>query len=789
MAFAQDIGAIHGTVVDPTGAVVVGANVVVQMDGAQIVRTIATDQQGRYQITGLPTGRFLLRVTAPGFQPAESAGQLTSNGAAVHGIRLAVEGVAESTTVVQRLLIDPDASGPRRNLNLHSLTELPKSAPNRAMSSAVKTLPGVVEEENGRLHVRGSEVQPQYVLDGVPIADNLSGTFGTELDTQSLESAELITGNVPAQFGPGAGTVINVSTRSGLNAPLHARFGVSAGSFTAGAANVQIGGRIGRFGVFAGADAARTNRFLDPPGFDDNDEEAAGRNQGDDEEEERSVHNNGGAVRLFTRFDWPASNKDVFHLTVSANGTNFQVPNSAESQEAGQDQRQELRDDFQSFAWNHRLNSLTEFGVALSRRSSTARLLDPLKTGFPFYAEQNRRQRSEGFKASLTRTGSKGNLYIGGETYRYPIREQFQGASTEIEGDDPNEPIGQYTPETPFVFDQRKTSMRTAVYAQGRLQLLRRLSADVGVRFDDYRIVVKENALTPRVGVAYSFSRTSTVLRAAYNRLFHTPPMENLLLSSTPSVAVLSPTADEVTTRPVLPERQNHYEFGVQQQVGQHFRVDVAHYVKKIRNFSDEEQFLSSGIVFPVSLARADIQGTELRLDLLDVYGFRAYGSYANANATITTPITGGLFLNDEGEGEEGFFNVSGVTLPADQDERNEVHFGTTYVHKSGAWAGLEGRYDSGVPTHFDPAEYPTFDPLLQAQLDPIRQRIKPRMIFSVAAGIKLFRERENTVSLQFGINNLFDRFYLYNFRSVFSGTHLGRPQDLFVRMVVDWGR
>jgi outer membrane receptor protein involved in Fe transport len=261
------------------------------------------------------------------------------------------------------------------------------------------------------------------------------------------------------------------------------------------------------------------------------------------------------------------------------------------------------------------------------------------------------------------------------------------------------------------------------------------------------------------------------------------------LLSSTQTAGVLSAAANEMTTRVVLPEIQNHYEFGIQQQLGQHLRIDAVRYIKNIRNFSDEEQLLTSGIVFPVSIAKADVRGTELRLDVFDLHGFRAYASYANARAVITTPITGGLFLNDEEEGEEAAFGIAGVTLPADQDERNELHFGTTYSHKSGMWIGMGGRYDSGVPTHFDTREYFTFDPAIQGLLDPTRQRIKPRTILNLAGGIKLFRESANPVSFQVSINNLFDRFYLYNFRSVFSGTHLGRPREMMVRMTVDWGK
>jgi len=83
--------------------------------------------------------------------------------------------------------------------------------------------------------------------------------------------------------------------------------------------------------------------------------------------------------------------------------------------------------------------------------------------------------------------------------------------------------------------------------------------------------------------------------------------------------------------------------------------------------------------------------------------------------------------------------------------------------------------------------DFPTFDPRIQKELDPVRHRIKPRTIVNMAAGVDLFRESHYPVSLQFGINNLFDRFYLYNFHSIFSGTHVGRPREAVIRLTFHW--
>jgi outer membrane receptor protein involved in Fe transport len=371
------------------------------------------------------------------------------------------------------------------------------------------------------------------------------------------------------------------------------------------------------------------------------------------------------------------------------------------------------------------------------------------------------------------------------------LNERFRLALTDAEEADPEDPISQYTLQDPFLFNQNKTGNRAALFLQNRFRFFDRLSADIGVRFDHYRIVAESNTVSPRIGLAYYVKRTGTVFRAAYNRLSQTPPIENLLLSSSSAAAVLAPTQDPTIPRVVPVEKQNFYEFGVQQQLGKHLRLDLVRYIKNIRNFSDDEQLLTTAIVFPISLAGADIRGTELRLDLVDLHGFTAFASYANARATNTSPITGGLFLSDPDEAdsaEVAALLTPGTKTAADQDERNEAQFGVTYVHRrSGFWGTFGGRFDSGLPTEFDDDDYPTFDPRIQRALDPVRKRLKPRTILNLVAGVDLFRETSHPVSLQAGVNNLTDRFYLYNFRSAFSGTHIGRPREIVGRVVFTW--
>ncbi len=764
-AQTSNTGVVRGTVTDPTGAVIAKASVKLTSVKPEYDRTVITDEEGHYRFVGVPFAPFQLRVEAPGFAPADFRGEV-SGAAVLTNIQFKGASAAVQQITVTGSVMGLASSSSHVDFDDEQLEKRPLQSPNRDLPAVVESVPGAVPEENGRMHMRGAEAQPQYVLDGVPIAENLSSTFATAPDTENLRSTEVITGNLPAEFGERTAGVITLTTKSGLEMPWNGSLSLSGGSFDSGAMDAEFGGHVKNVGVFVTADTSRNRRFLDPP-------------------EIQNFHNRGALAHLFTRFDWSPSTRDAFHLTLATGGSNFQVPNLDEQQEEGQNVRQELRDDYQALHWTHTFNSATLAEISLFRRSSAARVLDPLVTGKPFFIAQNRRQRSEGLRAALSREWSRNWLKAGVEVRRVPMSEGFALAVTDpedIEEEDPDAPVLAYTPENPFLFHEKRTGILSSAFLQDRLKLGERLTVDLGLRLDHPDVAVHATELSPRIGVAYRIARTNTMFHASYNRLIGVPPLENLLLSSSPKARLLEDDEEDAGGRRLNVEKQNNYQFGVRQQLGRHLQLGIVRYVKNITDFIDDAQLFETAVVFPVALARADIRGTELRLNLTSLSGWTGYISYANCRATVTAPLVGGLFIQEEGE-----FSEAGKQFPADSDERNEAQFGVSYTHKSGLWSAFSVRYDSGLPTELEEVDLASLDPRIRQQLDPVRSRMKPRTLLDVAVGTELFRESTHPISVQFGVNNLLERFYLYNFHSVFSGTHIGRPREVMGRITFHW--
>ena len=81
--------------------------------------------------------------------------------------------------------------------------------------------------------------------------------------------------------------------------------------------------------------------------------------------------------------------------------------------------------------------------------------------------------------------------------------------------------------------------------------------------------------------------------------------------------------------------------------------------------------FFNTGISFPVTFDRAEVEGTEVRFELPNYKTLTAFLSYSNMRGVSTSPITGGLFLKG---GEVAELREQAVRFPITQDQRTPSH-------------------------------------------------------------------------------------------------------------------
>ncbi len=770
--FAQRIGSVQGVVKDPGGALVPNAQITVTQPVTSYRQTTQTDSQGSFKLVNLPFNTYKIRAEASGFQPAEESIDLESTIPLTIELSLSLEETTAAVTVTTETgaMIEPDRTSSDTDISQTILERPIGAAPSRAIESIVASTPGFVTDDNGRMHPRGSESQVQYVVDGVPITDNLSAIFSTSLDARTLRTVEVLTGGIPAEFGDKLAGVISVNTRSGLEGPTQGGISFSGGSFSTGETAVDFSTHTTKLGFLMNLSASTSQRFLDPPTLD-------------------NFHNFGRTGKGFFRLDYQFDANNSLRGVFNFGGSNFEVPNRLNQEIAGQDQRQQLRDNSQNISFQHIFSANTVAQFSFFHRQNNAQLIsNSLST--PVVANQDRTLQNYGAIGSLALTRRSHNIKVGGQVTITPVDEHFSFYPTEqfpdlvdAEGNIFPNPVNNFNAATPFIFNQSKTGRTLSAYVQDRFTAFKNLTLDLGVRYDNYKLLIGEQQLSPRLGLAYFIPKTKTTFRASYNRLFQPPPAENLLLASSSAAAALSPIAvlqGITTVQPILPDKQNAFEAGAQQLLSQFFRLNLTVYQKRIENFSDKDQFFETGVIFPIAISSGRVTGEELRLESRDIHGFHTFVSYANSRAFGVTPITGGLFL---GEDPQDLF-LHGLKFANDHDQRNEAQFQVGYNHRpSGLYASFSGRYDSGVPVDVEPgttlADFVAqgFDARLFDKIDFQRGRVRPRTILDLSVGADLLQKERVSMNLQFDVQNLTNELFLYNFESVFSGTHVGYPR------------
>lgn len=122
-AAPQAGGALSGTVKDPTGAVVAGAQVAARHETTGETRKAITDESGRFKIDNVAAGRYTITVTREGFNPAERSVDVVGGRTAIVEIKLEVAGVRSEITVGTKGGVAPNSEPYYRALRESAILE------------------------------------------------------------------------------------------------------------------------------------------------------------------------------------------------------------------------------------------------------------------------------------------------------------------------------------------------------------------------------------------------------------------------------------------------------------------------------------------------------------------------------------------------------------------------------------------------------------------------------------------------------------------------------------------
>ncbi len=785
-------GELRLTVTDPSG-LGVKSTVELTSEANQYHYTFTTDDQGNLDARRLPYGIYQVKIEAPAFARVSEPVEIRSALPLDRTIRLKVATVSESANVIaSATLVDPYRAGSVNEIGLEAIQNRLTALPGRSMQDLVNSEPGWLYEGNAVLHPRGSEYQTQFVVDGIPLTDNRSPSFGPEVEADDVESLKIYTGGIPAEFGRKMGGVVEVNTLKNQDPGFHGQLTMFGGTYDTAGINTQDQYTWNKNTFGLSASGNMTGHYLNPV-------------------VPENYTNNGTTGSFSLSYERDLTPKDRLTMIVRHELARYQIPNELVQQNGaylpnanntvgcppvppinepgdcvfipgGQLQTGDNFETSGTISYQHIFSS-DAIGVlrGMSRDTST-----------DFYSNQN------SWPLIATNHNDFKEIYFNGSISVHHGRQEFKAG---IESDaiflhentsyvipdcaNPNDPqcpvnlgildSGAIT----FDFLGSRPDLEQAAYVEDAIRL-GNWSIDAGLRWDHYQLLVNQNAVSPRLAVSRYFPSVGVNIHASYDRIFQTPSFENILLSSSPAAEAIDNSVPAVQL-PVEPSHGNYYELGATKAFFGKLRLDANMFRRDVNNYADDSQILSTGISFPIAFDHAILYGAEAKLQLLQWGRFSGFASYSYIVGNAWFPVTGGLFLGDDA------VNPTTGHFPDSQDQRNTVRARVRYQLAPRLWLAVGADYNSGLPFQPDltAQQYATeYGQVVVNHLNFNLGRISPYFTQNASVGVDLYRHEKRSIRFQGDVANLSNTLEVIDFGGLFSGNALGPSRQYTFRLV-----
>jgi hypothetical protein len=217
---------------------------------------------------------------------------------------------------------------------------------------------------------------------------------------------------------------------------------------------------------------------------------------------------------------------------------------------------------------------------------------------------------------------------------------------------------------------------------------------NLGLRVDKYNGLTSAAQGEPRLGIAYNFKPTNSVIRLSYARTMETPFNENLVLASygcsDPAIAAFQTLVVGgacVTTSPLSPGHRNEFHAGIQQAFGRFLVVDAEYIWKYTHEAFDFSVLGNTPITYPIEWQASKIPGFAIRATVPNYHGLTAYVVMSSVAARFFGPQVAGI---GSAPGGDTVFRI----------DHDEVFNQTTHIQyqpsKKTPWVSFNWRFDSG---------------------------------------------------------------------------------------------
>ena len=740
-------------VIDPSGAGV-KTRVHIISEANQYQSTLTTGDRGALDVQRLPYGAYQVEITQPGFAAIFKTIEIHSSLATDVTIQLRLSSVKESVTVsAAATLVDSDQAGAVSQIGSEQIQDRGSSIHGRSLQDLVNSQPGWLYEGNAVLHPRGSEYQTQFVVDGIPLTDNRSLSFGPQIEADDVQSMSIYTAGIPAEYGRKMGSVIEINTLQNPQPGLHGQLVLSGGSFDSAGSFGQAQYVRGKNTLGASASGSMTGHYLNPVVPEN--------------------YSNTGTLGDFSiHYQRDLTERDRIGLIVRHELSRYDIPNEYLQEAAGQRQTADNLETMGSVSYQHTFSSnlLADFRGMVRDNAND---FNSNANSTPVQVFQHNWFREGYGKGTVTAAVGRQEWKVGVESDNTFLNEDLSYSITDPDRFEAN------TPPT-FRFIGSRPDLEQAAFAQDLIRL-GSWTVSAGLRWDHYQLLLNRHGLEPRLSISRYLSSADLILHFSYDRIFQTPSFENILLSSSTAVESLDP--EHFFRLPVEPSRGNYYEAGLTKGFFGHFRLDANTYRRVVDNYADDDQIENTSISFPIAFGRSVIYGAEGKVEVPDWRSWSGFLSYSYMVGNAWFPVTGGLFLGDDARNAQS--QLAGH-FPDSQDQRNTVRGRVRYQVAPRFWIAGGVQYDTGLPFEFDGdpdivlAEYGR---QILNRINFARGRIYPSFQVTVSAGAEVYRSDRVTMRLQADGENLTNVLDVIDFGGLFSGNAIGPPRSYALRL------
>ena len=700
-----------------------GSHLIVTDGQGHSVANTNSDARGQFHFSQLPQGSYIVEAIDKDAILGSMAVSLTEE----HPVEKDL--VLQNNPTLNILISGNGRQNLRNNLSPHtgtnaykidsaSINALPQGS-DTSFDKVLEQAPGVAEDSFGQVHVRGEHANLQYRLNGILLPEGISG-FGQVIDSRVIDSATLLDGALPAQYGYRTSGIVDIQTKSGLsNSGVVSMRGGSYGTIEPA---ISYGGSFGSSDYFVSASHLTSDIGIESPTSDS-------RPIHDHTEQDRQFVYGSFMLDPTQRIEIIAGNS-ISHFQLPNNPNqagNFTINGSGDFDSAQLNERQFESNQYGTLAWQA---SKEGFDLQLApyiRNSEVHFRPDPVgDLIFNGVASDVLRkdlaigmQGDSSYRLNLAHTLRGGFVVQNEHATTNNISSVFAVDDSGIPASD--SPIS-------ITDNHSKDAQLYGFYLQDEWKLTDKLTLNYGGRFDIVNAYLNESQLSPRLGMVYKLT-DATTLHAGYARYFTPPPLE--LVAPTSINAFAGTTNAPVSTQddPVKSERSHMFDAGATHRLNANWQFGIDGYHKIVHNMLDEGQFGQALVFTPFNYQHGRIYGAELTANYSDK-DIKAYANFS-ASRAVGKNIVSAQFNFDPNE----LAYINSHTVHLDHDQTFTASAGISYQVLPKTALDLSSVLGSGLRRGFANTDhlplYATFDAGVTEDLDLVPNR-KTQLRFSM---------------------------------------------------------